>query len=137
MGAIFDQQGKGTVSYSMANATVQIDGETLVALNAQIQFNRNVQVIPTLDANNMHIDLGTPQGTFSCDALLGSSPSAFDSMCDSFTCTITPGDQCQDTVLGTFKCENCYASSINIQAQGGRGYVSAGFQATFTKLTVS
>jgi len=120
-------------------ATIEIDRKKCLALGVQIQFQRQVQVLPVLSDKRV-MSVGEPQGTISIDTLL-----IKDNQYDITSADWIKGDGCKPKVLDvSFKdnqcttktkkvsCSGCIASAVSVGMQGGRGYVASGVQITFT-----
>ena len=121
-------------------AIVTVGGHTLLALGVQVQFGRQVEIIPALSKKRV-VSLGEPQGQFTANTILAHGIDAFNAFklsgndCTPFDMTITFNvkDAC-DLAGKTVKAKNCFASNVSVDAQGGRGYVAQGVQVTFTAL---
>lgn len=122
-------------------AIVTVGGTTLLALGVQIQFGRQVELLPVLGKNRV-VSLGEPQGQFTANTILSKTYDAFTAFklsgddCKPFDMTITFGADACDAAGKKVTCKNCFASNVNVEAQGGRGYVAQGVQVTFTALEV-
>lgn len=122
-------------------AIVTVNGQTMIALGVQVQFQRTVELLPTIGKKRV-LSIGEGTGTFSADTILSKEnniESAFrlnDDGCSPFAITITFKDSSCSENGKTITAHNCVASAISIGAQGGRGYIAEGLQATFTGLTV-
>lgn len=122
-------------------AIVTVNGQTMIALGVQVQFQRQVELLPTIGKKRV-LSIGEGTGTFSADTILSKEnniESAFrlnDDGCSPFAITITFKDSSCSENGKTVTAHNCVASAITIGAQGGRGYIAEGLQATFTGLTV-
>lgn len=122
-------------------AIVTVNGHTMIALGVQVQFQRTVELLPTIGKKRV-LSIGEGTGTFSADTILSKEnniESAFrlnEDGCSPFAITITFKDSSCSENGKTVTAHNCVASAITIGAQGGRGYIAEGLQATFTGLTV-
>lgn len=122
-------------------AIVTVNGQTMIALGVQVQFQRQVELLPTIGKKRV-LSIGEGTGSFSADTILSKEnniESAFrlnDDGCSPFPITITFKDSSCSENGKTVTAHNCVASAISIGAQGGRGYIAEGLQATFTGLTV-
>lgn len=122
-------------------AIVTVNGQTMIALGVQVQFQRQVELLPTIGKKRV-LSIGEGTGTFSADTILSKEnniESAFrlnEDGCSPFAITITFKDSSCSENGKTVTAHNCVASAISIGAQGGRGYIAEGLQATFTGLTV-
>lgn len=132
---------KSPLLVKAGRATLSIDGEgTMLALNCQIQFQRNVEVVPTI-GNQRVLSVGEPQGTMSIQTLISNSEDSIDKIlgkdegCEGFTLEV---DLDADGTCGmsgkTLVLSGCVSSSVSVELQGGRGYVASGVQITFTAL---
>lgn len=121
-------------------AIVTVGGSTLLALGVQLQFGRQVEIVPALSKKRV-ISIGEPQGQFTANTILAKGVDSFKAFqlsgddCTPFDMTIKfdAKDAC-DMAGKTVKAKNCFASNVSIDAQGGRGYVAQGVQVTFTAL---
>lgn len=122
-------------------ATVVCNGVTLLATNVQVQYQRNVEVVPTISKKRI-ISIGEGQGTFSAETILAKDNDALNALklnddgCDPFTMTITFNDNACNMNGKSITAHNCVSSSVGITAQGGRGFIGQGVQVTFTALTL-
>ena len=121
-------------------AIVTVGGHTLLALGVQVQFGRQVEIIPALSKKRV-VSLGEPQGQFTANTILAHGIDAFNAFklsgndCTPFDMTITFDVKYACDLAGkTVKAKNCFASNVSVDAQGGRGYVAQGVQVTFTAL---
>lgn len=124
-------------------AIVTVGGNTLLALGVQVQFGRQVEIVPALSKKRV-VSLGEPQGQFTANTILAKGVDAFDAFklsgddCTPFDMTIKfDGNDACDMAGKTIKAKNCFASNVSIDAQGGRGYVAQGVQVTFTALELT
>ena len=121
---------------------VVVNGKDLIALNVQINFSRQVEVIPVLGKKRV-VSIGEPQGTFSAETLLAKGEDAFSAFnlsgadCIPFDMKIRlDGKDACDLDGKTVTAKNCFSSGVSITAQGGRGWVGQGVQVTFTALEI-
>ena len=123
-------------------ATLTVNSSTLVALDVQIQFQRTVEIVPTIGKQKV-LSIGEPQGTFSANTILAKNNDAFKAFklsgddCKPFDMKIEVNDNACDLNGKTVTAKNCVASAITIGAQGGRGYIAQGVQVAFTALEIS
>lgn len=127
---------QGATVIKANKAEVKIDNATSLALNVQIQFQRNVEVLDTVGKDRV-IAVGEPKGTFTIEQIIGHDKIAAleESGCTPISVSITTADECGGTSEVT--CGNCVLSATSITAQGGRGYIAHGVQGVFTKLTIA
>lgn len=122
-------------------AVVTCGGQTLIALDVSVQFGREVQKIPTISRQSI-LSIGEAQGTVSASTILAKDADAMgalhlgDDGCDPFSMTISFRDGACGMNGKTITCHNCVASSVSLQAQGGRGFIAQGVQIVFTALTM-
>lgn len=121
-------------------AIVTIGGSTLLALGVQLQFGRQVEIIPALSKKRI-VSLSEPQGQFTANTILAHGIDAFNAFklsgddCTPFDMTITfDGKGACDLADKTVTAKNCFSSNVSVDAQGGRGYVAQGVQVSFTAL---
>ena len=139
--SIFSTDTSKPITVRAGKAIVKVGGATLLALNVQLNFQRSVELIPTLSKKRV-MSVGEGQGSFSAETVLSKEnniESAFrlnEDGCSPFAITITFKDSSCSENGKTVTAHNCVASAISIGAQGGRGYIAEGLQATFTGLTV-
>lgn len=124
-------------------AIVTIGGSTLLALGVQLQFGRQVEIIPALSKKRI-VSLSEPQGQFTANTILAHGIDAFNAFklsgddCTPFDMTITfDGKGACDLADKTVTAKNCFSSNVSVDAQGGRGYVAQGVQVSFTALEMS
>ena len=119
---------------------VTVGNATLLALGVQVQFGRQVELVPVLSKKRV-VSLGEPQGQFTANTILAKDVDAFNAFklsgddCTPFDMKIKfdAKDAC-DAAGKTVTCKNCFSSNVNVDAQGGRGYIAQGIQVTFTAL---
>lgn len=139
MASVFGADTGKPIVLKAGKAIVTVNNQTLIALNAVVQFGRNIEVMPALSKKRV-VNISEPQGTFSAETIIakGSDPSAaFKTTgddCSGFDMTIKMDGSSCDTGGKTVKCKNCFTNSIQISAQGGRGWIGSGYSATFTAL---
>lgn len=122
---------------------VTVGNKDLLALGVQIQFGRQVEIVPALSKKRV-VSLGEPQGQFTANTLLAKGVDAFEAFklsgddCTPFDMKLKfdAKDAC-DFAGKTVTAKNCFASNVSIDAQGGRGYIAQGVQVTFTALELS
>jgi hypothetical protein len=120
-------------------AIVTVGGSTLLALGVQVQFGRQVELVPALSKKRV-VSLGEPQGQFTANTILAKGVDAFNAFklsgndCTPFDMTIKFDDGACDAAGKTVTAKNCFASNVSVEAQGGRGYIAQGVQVTFTAL---
>lgn len=123
-------------------AIVTVGGNTLIALGVQVQFGRQVEIVPALSKKRI-VSLGEPQGRFTANTIIAKGEDAFKSYlsgddCTPFDMTIKfDGKDACDMAGKTVKAKNCFASDVSVDAQGGRGYVAQGVQVMFTALEMT
>lgn len=124
-------------------AIVTVGGSTLLALGVQVQFSRQVEIVPALSKKRV-VSLGEPQGQFTANTILAKGIDSFKAFklsgddCTPFDMTIKfDGKDACDMAGKTVTAKNCFASNVSMDAQGGRGYVAQGVQVTFTALEMS
>jgi len=139
--SVFSTDTSKPVTVRAGKAIVKVGGSTLLALNVQVNFQRTVELIPTLSKKRV-ISVGEGQGTFSAETVLSKENNIeagmhlFDSGCSPFSMTLTFDDESCSLNGKTVTAHNCIASAVSIGAQGGRGYVAEGVQCVFTALSV-
>ena len=119
-------------------AVVTCGGQTLIALDLTVQFGRNVEKIPTISRQSI-LSIGEAQGAVSASTILAKDADAMGALhlgCDPFSMTISFRDGACGMNGKTITCHNCVASSVSLQAQGGRGFIAQGVQIVFTALTM-
>lgn len=131
--AVFGDEN-GAKFYYLPSATVQVGGANGVALNVQIQYQRQVQLIPTLTAEK-HFNVGRASGTFTGtfifdEGIAGSLSTA----CNLGACTFSMAGQC-DSPSKNVQCNDCILQSVQIQGDGSNGYATIAITATFSTLT--
>ena len=121
-------------------AIITVGGSTLLALGVQVQFGRQVEIVPALSTKRV-VSLGEPQGQFTANTMLAKGVDAFNAFklsgddCTPFDMTIKfDGKDACDMAGKTVTAKNCFASNVSLDAQGGRGYVAQGVQVMFTAL---
>lgn len=124
-------------------AIVTVDNKTLLALGVQVQFSRQVEIVPALGKKRI-VSLGEPNGQFTANTILAKGEDAFKAFklsgddCKPFDMTIKfKGKDACDMQGKTIKVKNCFSSNVTLDAQGGRGYITQGIQVTFTALEMS
>lgn len=139
MAAIFNSSNDVQIVKAY-EATIEIDGHTVIATDVTIQFQRPVENVPVIGKTNV-ISVGRPQGTLTANAIMCSKDETLEAMhlnqddCTPFTMLVTLKGTC-DTGSGTLSCAGCVASAVNVQMQGGRGYIVRGATVTFTQLNM-
>ena len=121
-------------------AIVRVGNTTLLALGVQVQFGRQVELVPVLGKKRV-VSLSEPQGQFTANTILAKGVDAFKAFklsgddCTPFDMKIKfDGKDACDMAGKTVTAKNCFASNVSVDAQGGRGYVAQGVQVTFTAL---
>jgi hypothetical protein len=140
MGSVFGGSTDKPTVIKAGKAIVTVGGTTLLALGVQVQFGRNVELVPALSKKRV-VSLGEPQGQFTANTILAKGIDAFKAFklsgddCKPFDMKIKfdANDGC-DMAGKTVTAKNCFASNVTVDAQGGRGYVAEGVQVTFTAL---
>ena len=137
--SVFGADDTKPIILKAGKCIVTIGSTTLIALNVTVQFGREVQVVPALSKKRI-VSIGEPQGTFTAETIIakGNDPTnAFhlnDQDCSVYHMTIKFEGKACDAAGKTVQCRNCFTQSVNVTAQGGRGWIGAGFQVTFTAL---
>lgn len=124
-------------------AIITVDSETLLALGVQIQFGRQVEIVPALSEKRI-ISISEPQGQFTANTILAKNFDSFKAFklsgddCTPFQMTIKfdAKDTCETLAGKEITAKNCFSSSVSLDAQGGRGYIAQGVQVTFTALVM-
>ena len=122
-------------------AILVVNDAEIIALNVQINYPRNVEVVPVLSKKRV-ISIGEPQGQFTAETILANGSDAFSAFkldgndCSPFDMKIKVSDNACDLNGKSVTAKNCFASSVNISAQGGRGFIGQGMQVTFTALEI-
>lgn len=140
MGSVFGGSTDKPTVIKAGKAIVTVGGTTLLALGVQLQFGRNVELVPALSKKRV-VSLGEPQGQFTANTILAKGIDAFKAFklsgddCKPFDMKIKfdAQDGC-DMAGKTVTAKNCFSSNVTVDAQGGRGYVAEGVQVTFTAL---
>lgn len=121
-------------------AIVTVDNTTLLALGVQVQFSRQVEIVPALGKKRV-VSISEPQGQFTANTILAKEEDAFNAFklsgddCKPFDMTIKfEGNDACDMQGKSVTAKNCFASNVSLDAQGGRGYIAQGIQVTFTAL---
>lgn len=140
MGSVFGGSTDKPTVIKAGKAIVTVDNTTLLALGVQIQFQRQVEIVPALSKKRV-VSLGEPQGQFTANTILAKGVDAFKAFklsgddCKPFDMKIKfDGNDGCDMAGKTVTAKNCFASNVSVDAQGGRGYVAEGVQVTFTAL---
>lgn len=132
---------KNAVVVKAGRAKVTTDNGVLMALGVQLQYGRQVEIVPTLGDRRM-ISVGEGQGTISINTVLCKDVDAInafglgDSGCKDFTMSLTFKDGTCGMSGRTVRASHCIASAVSIDAQGGRGYIANGVQISFTALEI-
>jgi hypothetical protein len=120
---------------------VTVNGTTIIALQATLQFARSIEVIPALSKKRV-VSIGEPQGTFSAETIIAKGNDASKAFkltgddCTGYDMTIRMDGNACDSDGKTYTAKNCFTSAVTLTAQGGRGFIGSGFQVTFTGLTM-
>lgn len=136
MANIFGAKTDKPVIVKAGKAIVTVDNKTMLALGVTVQFQRGVQIIPTLGDKRV-LSIGIPQGTFTCNTIIakGVDPTtAFhldDDGCKPFDMTIRFNDSACEMNGKTITIKQGVASAVSIEAQGERGYIGSGINVTF------
>lgn len=139
MASVFGADAGKPIVLKAGKAIVTVGGTTLIALNATMQFGRQVQMVPALSKKRV-VSLGEPQGTFSAETIIAKgndSTKAFKLSgddCSGYDMSVKMDGNSCDADSKTFTAKNCFTSAVTITAQGGRGWIGSGFQVTFTAL---
>lgn len=141
MASVFSTDTGRPIVVRAGKATLKVNGATFIALNVTVQYGREVQMLPSIGKQKI-ISVGEAQGTFSAETVLAKGANSFEAMgmtgsgCSPFSMTITFNDAACDANGMSVTAHNCIASAVTITAQGGRGFIANGCQATFTALSV-
>lgn len=136
MAKIFGASTDKPLIVKAGKAIVTVDNTTMLALGVSVQFQRGVQIIPTL-GNKRVLSIGTPQGTVTCNTIIskGVDPTkAFhldDEGCNPFDMNIKFNDSSCEMNGKTITIKQGIASAVSIEAQGERGYIGSGINVTF------
>lgn len=139
MASVFGADTGKPIVLKAGKCIVTVGGTTLIALNATVQFGREIGVIPALSKKRV-VSIGEPQGTFSAETIIakGNDPSSAFKLngddCSGYQMSIKFDGNACDAGGKTVKCMNCFTQNVQITAQGGRGWIGSGFQVTFTAL---
>lgn len=140
MAKIFGASSGDPVIVKAGKAIVDINGKTLLALDVTVQYQRPVEVVPTLGDKEI-LSIGKPQGTFTANTILSKDVDpvvAFglsNDGCDPLSMTIKfQGGACKGNPSGSIKISGGIASAVSVTAQGARGYIATGVSVTFTGL---
>lgn len=139
-GSVFGGSISAPTVVRSGKAIVTVDNKTLLALQVTVQFQRSVEVVPTLGTKRV-VGLGEPQGTFTAQTIIAKDDKSFEAFklsgadCRPFDMTISFDASASCDAGGkTIKAKNCFASAITVTAQGGRGYITNDVTVTFTAL---
>ena len=141
MANVFGADTGKPVVLKAGKAIVTVNGTTIIALNATMQFGRDIQVMPALSRKRI-VSIGEPQGTFSAETIIAKgndSTKAFKLTgddCTGYDMSVRMDGNACDSDGKTFTAKNCFTSSVTLTAQGGRGWIGSGFAVTFTGLTM-
>ena len=139
MANVFGADSGKPIVLKAGKCIVTVGGTTIIALNVTVQFGREVQVIPALSKKRV-VSLSEPQGTFTAETIIakGNDPSSAFKLtgddCSGYQMTVKFDGNACDAGGKTVKCMNCFTNSVQITAQGGRGFIGSGFSVTFTAL---
>lgn len=139
--AIFGQDTGKPLVVRAGKATLTCNGVIMIATNVQVQYQRKVEVVPTISKKRV-ISVGEGEGTFSAETIYAKDSDSLNALklnddgCDPFTMTITFDDGACNMNNKSITCHNCVSSAVSITAQGGRGYIAQGVQVTFTALDI-
>ena len=137
MASVFAESGDATVLRAgKAIISFNSSGSDVIALQVQVSFQRPVEIVPSLGETRV-ISLGEPTGQLTIGTVLMSDvPGVLsDDGCDPFVTSISFEQGC-DMAGKKVTCSNCVLQQVNLQAQGGRGYVGHDLQIVFTKLEI-
>ena len=133
---IFGAKTDEPVIVKAGKAIVTVNNKTMLALGVTVQFQRGVQIIPTLGDKRV-LSIGIPQGTFTCNTIIAKDVDpvqAFhlgDDGCKPFDMTIKFNDSACKMNGKTIPVKQGVASAVSIEAQGERGYIGSGINVTF------
>ena len=136
MAKIFGAKTDEPIIVKAGKAIVTVDNKTMLALGVTVQFQRGVQIIPTLGDKRV-LSIGIPQGTFTCNTIIAKDvdpTTAFhlnDDGCKPFDMTIKFNDSACEMSGKTITIKQGVASAVSIDAQGERGYIGSGINVTF------
>lgn len=136
MANIFGAKTDKPVIVKAGKAIVTVGSNTMLALGVTVQFQRGVQIIPTLGDKRV-LSIGIPQGMFSCSTIIAKDvdpTTAFhldDDGCKPFDMKIKFNDSACDMNGKTITVKQGVASAVSIEAQGERGYIGSGVNVTF------
>ena len=139
MASVFGADTGKPVVLKAGKAIVTVNGTTLIALNVTCQFGRSVEIMPALSKKRI-VSISEPQGQFSAETIIakGNDPTKAFKLsgddCSPYDMQIRFDGNACDAGGKTVTCKNCFTQSVNITAQGGRGFIGSGFSATFTGL---
>lgn len=136
MADVFGAKENTFRKFHAGKATVTGLSTAAIALNVTVSFQRSVEKVPVLGSTSV-LSVGEPTGTLSISSLLsaGDVLASWSKACDSNSITLTFNEaECGGGASKTITCHNCMLQSVNLTAQGGRGYVSEDVVFTFTAL---
>ena len=136
MADVFGASGDTFRKFHAGKATVSIGTLNAIALNVTVSFQRTVEPVPVLGSTRV-LSVGEPSGTLTISSLLSSGDvlSGWSNACHSGAIELTFAEaECGGGASKKIKCHNCMLQSVNLTAQGGRGYVSEDVVFTFTAL---
>lgn len=119
-------------------ATITFDSDKdTIATGVQIQFARQVERVPTIGKIDV-ASVSKPQGTLTANTVfMKTLPNIFQkNACSPDNVVVDFGDGTCDLNGKKVTLENCIASAVTIELQGGRGYVVSGLTLTFFGMKV-
>jgi len=139
MANVFGADSGKPIVLKAGKCIVTVGGTTLLALNATVQFGREIQVVPALSKKRV-VSIGEPQGTFTAETIIAKGNDASSAFklggddCSGYQMSIKFDGNACDAGGKTVQCKNCFTQNVNVTAQGGRGWIGSGFQVAFTAL---
>ena len=136
MAKIFGAKTDEPIIVKAGKAIVTVGKKPMLALGVTVQFQREVQIIPTLGDKHV-LSIGIPHGTFTCNTIIAKDVNpvqAFhlgDDGCNPFDLTIRFNDSACKMNGKTISIKQGVASAVSIEAQGERGYIGSGINVTF------
>lgn len=144
MSKIFGSDAGTPTIVKAGKATLSV-GEgmhSMLALGVQIQFQRSVQVIPTI-GNSDVLSIGKPTGILTISSLLSKDSDIGNQLkingdgCDPLTLELKFNDGACSMNGKSVTITGGVASAVSIAAQGERGYVATGVSVTFTAMEMN
>lgn len=119
-------------------ATVDFGGGDCIATGVQIQFQRQVERVPTIGKDDV-ASVSKPQGQFTANTVfMKTLPPIFSQdACKPVDVVVDFGEGTCEYSGKKVTLHNCIASAVSMDLQGGRGYVASGLTLTFFGMDVS